>query len=276
MGGRRNSEGRAGAGTPCRCGEALAGGRPGLTAINVITVEPAEHGTPPGATTRDMTPRGLVMSAAVHIGVLVLVVVGLPSLFPHSPLAETPLAVDLVMIAPETRATQHNPYRPKPEAKPEVPLAAPAPKPAPKPEPPKPVPEPPAAVAAPAPPPPPEPVKPEIKTPPAPPPPPPKPVEMQAPAPPPLQRPPEPKPKPEIRQVHHMPAAPAAKADPAAFDNLLKNLEQKHPEPAVNKTVKNLEQKRPEPAAFDALLQNLTREQVAEAEDAPPAPHRMA
>src|SRR5260370_21000053 len=221
MGGRRNSEGRAGAGTPCRWGEAVAGGRPGLTAINVIAVEPVEHGTPPGATTRDMTPRGLVMSAAVHIGVLVLVVVGLPSLFRHSPLEETPIAVDLVMIAPETRATQHNPYRPKPEAKPEVPLAAPAPKPEPKPEPPKPVPEPPAAVAAPAPPPPPEPVKPEIKAPPAPPPP-PKPVELQAPPPPPLQPPPEP--KPDIRQLHHQPPAPAAQADPMAFHQPLKKL----------------------------------------------------
>src|SRR5207302_7030667 len=46
------------------------------------------------------------------------------------------------------------------------------------------------------------------------------------------------------------------------------------PEPPV-KPVRNIEQKRPEPA-FDALLQNLTREQTAETEDAPPRPHRMA
>ena len=50
------------------------------------------------------------------------------------------------------------------------------------------------------------------------------------------------------------------KADPKAFDKLLKNLEQKQPEPA----------------AFDALLKNLTRQQIAQAEDAPPAPHRVA
>jgi len=117
---------------------------------------------------------------------------------------------------------------------------------------------------------PPAPAKPETK----PPPPPPKPVEAQAPLPPPLQRPPEP--KPDIRQVHHQPPAPAAKADPMAFDKLLKNLEQRRPEPTVDKVARNVEHKRPEPAAFDALLQNLTREQVAQADDAPPAPHRMA
>jgi hypothetical protein len=50
------------------------------------------------------------------------------------------------------------------------------------------------------------------------------------------------------------------KADPKAFDKLLRNLEQKQPEPA----------------AFDALLKNLTKQQIAQAEDAPPAPHRIA
>ncbi len=38
---------------------------------------------------------------------------------------------------------------------------------------------------------------------------------------------------------------------------------------------KNIEQKRPE-VAFDALLQNLTSEQTADSEDAPPAPHHVA
>src|SRR5260370_41292098 len=90
--------------------------------------------------------------------------------------------------------------------------------------------------------------------------PPPKPVELQAPPPPPLQRPPEP--KPDIRQVHHQPPAPAAKADPMAFDKLLKNLEQRRPEPTVDKVARNVEHQRSEPATVDALLQDLTREQL--------------
>ena len=112
-------------------------------------------------------------------------------------------AVQLVTIAPETRATQPNPFKPKPEAKPEPPVAAPAPKPEPKPEPPPPAAEPPSAAA---PPPPPAP-KPEASVPPAPspPPPPPKPVEARAPSPPPP--PPEPKPKPQ----QHAQAAPRPK-----------------------------------------------------------------
>jgi hypothetical protein len=205
-------------------------------------------------------PGGIVLSATLHVGMLVLIVLGLPNLFHHPPPQEQPIAVELVTIAPETKATHPNPFRPKPEAKPEPPLAAPAPKPEPKPEPPQPVPEPPAAASAPPPPPaPPEPVKPEVKAPPPPPPPPPKPVEAQAPPPPP-PRPPEPKPKPEPQRVQHAPRPETVKADPKAFDKLLQNLEDKHPQPA----------------AFDNLLKNLTRQQVAEADEAPPAPHRMA
>ncbi len=239
-----------------------------LSTAERIAPEPLADTTPP-----DMTRSGIASSAVLHVGVLILLIVGLPHLFHHPPPEEQPIAVDLVMIAPDTRATQHNPYKPKPEAKPEAPVAAPAPKPEPKPEP---APQPPAATAAP-PPPPPEPAKSEAKAPPAPPPPPPKPVEAQAPPlPPPLPRPPEPKPKPEIRQAQHVPRpAPPAKADPSAFNNLLKTLEnQQQPRPAAER-VKHVEQKRQEPA-FDALLQNLTREQTAEADEAPPTPHRMA
>jgi hypothetical protein len=230
-----------------------------LTAIGAMMVERLEPRALPDAAVRDMTRGGIALSAVLHLGVLVLVLVGLPNLFRHKPPEETPIAVDLVMIAPDTRATQPNPYRPKPEAKPDLPLAAPAPKPEPKPDPPPlpPPPQPPAAASAP--PPPPEPPKPEVKAPP--PPPPPKPLEARAPPlPPPLPPPPEPKPKPEIRQAQHLPPTPKAKADPAAFDKL----------------VRNLEEKRPEPAQFDALLKNLTREQTAQAEEAPPAPRRMA
>jgi hypothetical protein len=45
---------------------------------------------------------------------------------------------------------------------------------------------------------------------------------------------------------------------------------------AFDKLMKHLADKRPEPAQFDALLKNLTRQQTAEAEDAPPARPVMA
>src|SRR6266849_7902758 len=219
----------------------------------------AEHGVTPDRPDREMMPGGIVLSASLHIAMFAVILLGLPTLFHHPPPEDTPIAVELVTIAPETRATQPNPFRPKPEAKPEPPVAAPAPKPEPKPEQAPPVPEPPASASAARPPPPPEPAKPEVKAPSPPPPPPSKPVEAQAPPPPPA-RPPEPKPKPEPQQAVHAPRPEITKADPKAFDKLLKNLEDKQPEPA----------------AFDALLKNLTKQQIAQAEDAPTAPHRIA
>jgi hypothetical protein len=169
--------------------------------------------------------------------------------------------VQLVTIAPDTRATMPNPYRPKAEAKPDAPIAPPAPKPEPKPEPPiRSAEPPPSAVAQPSPPPP--EMKPEAKPTPAPPPPPPKPVEAMAPPPPPLPRPPEAKPQPEIKQVHHMPhPEPVKKPDPAAFDKL----------------VKNLENKKAPPASFDALLKNLSKHPTAETDDlTPPREQKLA
>lgn len=226
----------------------------------------ADPGMSPDASRAEMTPRGIAFSAALHIGAVALVLLGLPNLFHRPPPEETPIAVELVTIAPETRATQPNPYRPKPDAKPEPPVAAPAPKPEPKPEPPPAAAEPPSA-AAPPPAPVPPPPKPEAKAPPAPPPPPPKPVEAQAP-PAPLPRPPEPKPKPEPQQAHLAPRPEKPeikKADPAAFDKLIKTLEEKAPE------------KRPEAPAFDALLKNLTKEQTAQNDEPPrPRPKVMA
>ncbi len=227
--------------------------------MTAISVTMAEHGVTPDRPDREMMPGGIALSASLHIAMFAVILLGLPSLFHHPPPEETPIAVELVTIAPETRATQTNPFRPKPEAKPEPPVAAPAPKPEPKPEPAPPVPEPPASASAARLPPPPEPAKPEVKAPSPPPPPPSKPVEAQAPPPPPA-RPPEPKPKPEPQQAVHALRSEITKADPKAFDKLLKNLEDKQPEPA----------------AFDALLKNLTKQQIAQAEDAPPAPHRIA
>lgn len=245
-----------------------------MTAVTVIETERIEPGIVAETPARDMSRGGLGCSAALHLGAILLVVLGLPNLFRHPPPEDTPIAVSLVNIAPETRATHHNPYRPRPDAKPEPPIAAPAPKPEPKPEPPKPVPEPPSTASAPPPPPAPEQPKAETKPPPpAPPPPPPKPVEAQAPPLPPLPRPPEPKPKPEIRQAHHRQPAPP-KPDATAFNNLLKALAP--PPTTTEKVAHKTERTHPEPAEFDALMQNLTRDNAAEADDAPPAPHRMA
>jgi hypothetical protein len=219
-------------------------------------------------------PQGLAFSAVLHLSALVLIAVGLPTLFHRPPLQDQPIAVQLVTIAPDTRATKTNAFKPKADAKPDTPIAPPAPKPEPKPEPPQAVPEPPPAAAAPPPAPeppapkpeakvqpapPPEP-KPEVNTPP-PPPPPPKPVEAQAPPPPP--RLPEPKPKPEPRQqVAHVQSKPEPKKqNAAAFDALMKNL-----------TPPN--EKKPDPAAFDSLLKNLTREPTMQTDDTPPQPRK--
>jgi hypothetical protein len=226
--------------------------------MSAITVE---HGRPPlpakqGNAPSQPTPGGIALSAGLHIGLFVLILLGLPSLFRPPPPQEMPIAVDLVTIAPETRATQPNPFRPKPEAKPEPAVAAPAPKPEPKPEPPAAA-EPPSAAAPPPAPAPPQP-KPEVKATPAPPPPPPKPVQAQAPPPPP---PSEAKPRPEPQRVaHHVPRPERKKSDPAAFEKVLNNLDQK----------------KPEPAAFDSLLKNLTRDQVAPADEAPPQRQRVS
>jgi len=223
--------------------------------MSAITVERGRPPPPakPGTARSEPRPGGIAASAGLHIGLFVLILLGLPSLFRPPPPQDMPIAVDLVTIAPETRATQPNPFRPKPEAKPEPAVAAPAPKPEPKPEPPAAA-EPPSAAAPPPIPAPPQP-KPEVKAPPAPPPPPPKPVAAQAsPAPPP----PETKPRPQPQRVaHQVPRAEPKKSDPAAFEKVLNNLQDKKPAPA-----------------FDSLLKNLTRDQVAPAEDAPPQPRR--
>src|SRR5580704_2493972 len=241
--------------------------------MSVITVEhrmPAASAAPGNAAPQPM-PGGIAASAILHLGIFALILLGLPSLFRQPPPEEMPIAVELVTIAPDTRATQPNPYKPRPEAKPEPPVAPPAPKPEPKPEPPAAA-EPPSAAAPPPLPAPPQP-KPEIKAPPAPPPPPPKPVEAQAPPPPP----PQVKPRPEPQRVTRpVPSAEPKKSDPAAFEKLLQNLEAKKPEAVAARKPEKLEDKKPEPAAFDSLLKNLTREQVAQAEDAPPQPRRMS
>src|SRR5258708_4606584 len=97
----------------------------------------------------DLTRGSLIASAIFHLALLVLVFVGLPQLFTPKPLEDTPIAVQLVTLAPETRATQLTKTPPKPRTQPPEPEPRPPepkaelqkpepPKAAPKPEPPKP------------------------------------------------------------------------------------------------------------------------------------------
>src|SRR5919205_3030407 len=131
-----------------------------MAVMSAITVERGAPPAPakPETSSPDPMPRGgIALSAGLHMGPFVLLVLGLPSLFRHKPLEDMPIAVDLVTIAPETRATQLNPFRPKPDAKPEPAVAPPAPKPEPNPQPPAAAPPPSAAAPPPTPAPPPKP-----------------------------------------------------------------------------------------------------------------------
>lgn len=175
--------------------------------------------------------RGFVFSAALHVAVVLLVVLGLPSLFKtEEPLEDTPLVVELVNKAPETRATRKSETPPKPKAKPDEVAEVEQPKPEPKKlEPPKPAPTPPPEPAPKPPEPKPEPPKPappEPTPPPAPPPPPPpvpKPPEPKPPEPKPEPKPPEPKPEPKPKPKPPEPK-PDKKKEDAEFDALLRNL----------------------------------------------------
>jgi hypothetical protein len=192
-------------------------------------------------------PGGIALSAMMHLGLATLILIGLPNLFRPPMPVDTPIAVELVNIGPETRATHPNPHRPVAKAKPIPPPPTP---PAPVPEP-KPVPTPPPASAEPppsaaAPPPTLAPPKPDQAVL-VPPPPPPKPVE--APAPTPTPPPPEAKPK------------PAEKQPTPSFDQMVRHLDR--------------QQKTP-PSSFDSLLRNLTRNDAPRSEDTPPQRTRMA
>jgi hypothetical protein len=151
-----------------------------------------------------MPRRGsFIFSTAIHLVVVALIFVHIP-LFDRPLPEETPIVVELVNLAPETRATQRTETPPVPK-KPEKVAEAEPPKPEPpKPEPPKP--EPPKPVPPPPPPPPPPPTLP-------PPPPTPKAPEPKPPDPTPTPAPPKPDAKPK-----------PPKPDDSAFDALLKNL----------------------------------------------------
>jgi outer membrane biosynthesis protein TonB len=188
-----------------------------------------------------MSNRGVALSAALHVVLGILLIVGLPKLFDPSAPEEMPVAVQLVTIAPETRATRPNPNQPRPDAKPEIPdPETPVAKPEPKPEPPPP-PVPPSSAAVPP--------TPETAKPPEP-----------KPAPPLPMKPPEPKPEPKpVEKVE----APRPKAKPEPTSQMVKN--EPKPEP-----------KKYDPGQFEALLKNLAPQQSAPSPDAPPQKQRVA
>ena len=97
-----------------------------------------------------IAPPGIALSVALHLVLGSLFIFGLPRLFAPPPPEEMPMAVELVTVAPETRATRPNPNPPRPNAKPEVPVAD-APVTKPEPEPPVPTPVPPPSAEAPPP-----------------------------------------------------------------------------------------------------------------------------
>ena len=206
-----------------------------------------------------MTSGGIAASAIMHVGILAAIIIGLPTLFRPTIPEDQPIAVELVTIAPETRATHVNPNMPKPNAKPEIPIeAAPAPIPEPKPTPPPPTPAAPPSSEAP---PPPQPAPPKSEASPPLPAPPPKPVEAQAPPPPPPK--PEPKPKPDKKQ------------DAAEFDSLLKSLEKSQPR-QVTRAQPQPQKQNQDAAAFDTLLKNLQKNAVKPDPSAKPQRQQVA
>ena len=78
--------------------------------------------------------RAYIFSGILHVAVVILFLTGLPQVFQRKIVEDTPIAVQLVNVAPQTRATQVTQTPPVPQAKPEIAQNEP------KPEPPKPTP----------------------------------------------------------------------------------------------------------------------------------------
>jgi len=208
------------------------------TAVSGLTEETVAPDEMPDA----VVPRGIALSAALHLVLGSLFIFGLPRLFTPPPLEDMPVAVELVTIAPETRATRPNPNQPRPNAKPEVPTAD-APVTKPEPEPPVPTPVPPPSAEAPPP-------TPE----------PPKPPEPK-PAAPPVLKPPEPKPEPP--KPSEKAEAPRPREKPEPPQQMAKN------EPKA-------EQKKYDPGQFETLLKNLAAQSTVPSPDPPPQRPRVA
>ena len=218
--------------------------------MSVATAEPelAEEPAVPEAMPDGIAPRGIGLSVALHLFFGGLFIFGLPRLFAPPPLQDMPVAVELVTVAPETRATKPNPTAPRPNAKPEVPVAdAPVEKPMPEPPIPTPVP-PPSNEPAPS-----------AETPPSPE---PSTAPEHKPTPPPLLKPPESKPEPP--KPTEKVEAPRPKEKPEPPQQMAKN------EP------KAAEQKKYDPSQFEALLRNLATQPTVPSPDAPPQRPRVA
>jgi outer membrane biosynthesis protein TonB len=213
--------------------------------MSVMSIGPAlaDDGLTVESATSDRMPGGIALSTAMHLGLIALILIGLPNLFHKPPVEDQPIAVELVTMGPVTRATHPNPNIPVPDAKPDIPKPLPpVPVPPPKPVPPQESAQPPQSSA---PPPPPEAAKPEEKPTPTPPPPPPK-AEVPAPMPPPPPpKPPEEKPK------------PPQKTPQPAFDQMLKQLDKTEKQ---QQTQNN----------FDSLLKNLAKNDAPRNDQAPP------
>jgi outer membrane biosynthesis protein TonB len=208
------------------------------TAVSGLTEETVTPDEMPDA----VAPRGIALSVALHLVLGSLFIFGLPRLFTPPPPEDMPVAVELVMIAPETRATRPNPNPPRPDAKPEVPTAD-APVTKPEPEPPVPTAVPPPSAEAPPP-------APE----------PPKPPEPK-PTPPPVLKPPEPKPE---------PPKPSEKAEAP------RPREKPEPPQQMAKNESKAEQKKYDPGQFETLLKNLAMQSTVPSPDQPPQRPRVA
>ncbi len=229
-----------------------------------MSVAAAHPALPPEPDRPEPTPdgvgrRGLALSGALHLLLAGLLIFGLPMLFHPPTPQEMPIAVQLVTMGPETRATHPNPEMPQRAATPEPPLPGPpTEKPAPAPTPPKPAPPPTAAEAPPAPP---APAPPQSKplppapaTPPAE-----QPKEAELPPPPPLPQqkplPPPPPPKPAVEA--------ASQAPPEQPQQVARN-------------EAKAEAKKYNPGQFDALLKNLAAQDAPPSPDAPPQTTQVA
>lgn len=188
-----------------------------------------------------VSSRGIALSAALHVAVIGVLIVGLPRLFAPPPPQEMPIAVQLVTMAPETRATHPNPKPPQPDAKPDVPEPEASAKPPPKPEPPKPAPVPPSSTAVAS--------VPELR-----------PTPEIKPAPPLPPKPPEPKPEPPKTVETVEPPRPREKPVPPR--QIAKN--------EVKPAEKKPEEKKYDPTQFEALLKNLAPQHNVPSPDAPP------
>ncbi|MBV8334483.1 MAG: hypothetical protein JO358_03340 [Alphaproteobacteria bacterium] len=200
--------------------------------------EPAVEEIPDG-----ITQRAVALSVVLHLIVGSLFVLGLPRLFDPPIPEEMPIAVELVTIAPETRATLPNPNPPRPNAKPDVAVVDAPPTTKPEPEPPVSAPVAPASTEMPS------SLEPQ------------KAQELKAPPPLPLVKPPEPKPEPP-RPIEKA-EAPRPKEKPEPPQQMAKN----EPKP---------EQKKYDPSQFEALLKNLATQSAIPSPDAPPQRPRVA